>query len=345
LEQYEHGGDVYGHPGVRLDFSVSTNPLGLPDQVRRALVSRADEYEKYPDPKCRELRHAISRKENVPEDWILCGGGAADLIYRLCYAVKPREALVCAPSFSEYGRALEQAGCKAKYHFLPEEKRFELTGDIEKKITPDTDMIFLCHPNNPTGRLIPGNLLGRVISLAGKNRAVTVVDECFLDFTNGDSAKSYLENSPGLVILKAFTKFYSMAGLRLGYLMTRDKALLNGVRDAGQCWSVSVPAQIAGVAALSGQDWAEKTRRLVREERRFLSEGLRDLGLTVFPSDANFLLFRSEKPLYTSLLRKGILIRSCENFKGLDLSYFRVGVKTRAENIALTEAVKEIVYG
>jgi len=340
LERHEHGGDVYGNPDVILDFSVNTNPLGLPDEVREALVSRMNEFARYPDPQCRELRAAIARHEAVPEDWVLCGNGAADLIYRLCYAAKPRTALVCAPTFSEYERALEQVGCQITHYTLTAENEFALSDAIEEWLVPGIDILFLCHPNNPTGRLIPAELMERILRRARENRMMVIVDECFLDFTDGVSAKRYLEDMPELVVLKAFTKMYAMAGLRLGYLLAADKSLINKVTAAAQCWSVSVPAQIAGVAALACTDWPDKTRRLVAEERRFLSERLRSFEMTVSPSDANFILVRSKRPLYEPLLQKGILIRRCENFKGLGGSYCRIGVKTRAENIRLIQAVK-----
>ena len=345
MERYEHGGDIYGNPGVRLDFSVNTNPLGLPKAVGEALIARVEEFALYPDPQCRELRRAIAFHESVRENWVLCGNGAADLIYRLCYALNPRKALMCAPTFSEYERALEQVGCETAYHILLPENDFALSERITEQLAPGVDMLFLCQPNNPTGRLIPENLMGRVLKRARQTRTVVVADECFLDFTDGVSVKQYLEEMPGLVILKAFTKIYAMAGLRLGYLMTSDEVLLRKISDAAQCWSVSVPAQIAGVAALTCEGWPNKTRRLVVEERRFLSENFTQLGVSVFPSDANYLLLRSQRPLYRPLLQEGILIRACENFKGLDSSYCRISVKTRRENNCLIQAVKELLYG
>jgi threonine-phosphate decarboxylase len=345
MERYEHGGDIYGNPAVRLDFSVNTNPLGLPDAVLGALVSRADEFARYPDPLCRELRAAIAGYEDVPADLILCGNGAADLIYRICYAVKPRRALVCAPTFSEYERALNLVGCRVTHHVLTDENEFALTDEILERLVPGVDALFLCHPNNPTGRLIPSELMERILTFARQNGTLVVADECFLDFTNGESAKKHLGNMPNLIVLKAFTKIYAMAGLRLGYMLASDPALLAGVSAAAQCWSVSVPAQIAGVAAVACADWRDKTRRLADEERRFLSESLQELGPTVFKSDANYLLLRSDRPLYEPLLQRGILIRKCENFRGLDGSYYRVGVRTRAENTSLVHAVKESLHG
>ena len=342
MERFDHGGDIYGNPGITLDFSVNTNPLGMPDTVRRALISHVDEFSKYPDPHCRELCAAIARYENVRPDWVVCGNGAADLIYRLCYAVKPNQALVCAPTFSEYERALEQVGCRTTHNTLTKENGFALTGEIVEQLIPDTDILFLCNPNNPTGRLIPEDLMVRILKKAQVTRTTVVVDECFLDFTDGKSAKRYMEEMPGLVILKAFTKIYAMAGLRLGYILNSDPGLHDKIVSAAQCWSVSVPAQIAGVAALSCTGWIEKTRRLVSEERHFLSESLSGFEIEVFTSDANFLLMRSECPLYEPLLKKGFLVRSCGNFNGLDSSHFRIGVKTHEDNSRLINAIREV---
>lgn len=345
MQRYEHGGDIYANPHVTLDFSVNTNPMGMPAAVGQELLSRVAEYARYPDPACRELRAAISLHENVPQDWILCGNGAADLIYRLCYAVKPRKALVLAPTFSEYERALEQVDCQVMYHMLKADNQFALTSEIEKQLIPGIDMLFLCHPNNPTGRLIQADVMGHILHRASENGTIVIVDECFLDFTDGLSAKQYLNNMPTIVVLKAFTKMYSLAGLRLGYLLTADRTLLDKTSNAAQCWSVSVPAQIAGRAALTSANWPQKTRRLIAEEHHFLSEGLCELGITVFPGDANFLLLRCKIPLYELLLQKGILIRACENFRGLDGSYFRVSVRQRSENNRLLQAIKEIIRG
>jgi len=345
MRRYEHGGDVYGNPHIELDFSVNTNPLGMPNTVREALIFHFDTYTRYPDSQCRELRSAISRHENVPEDYILCGNGAADLIYRLCYALRPCKALVLAPTFSEYERALEQVDCQVSYHFLKMENQFELTDDILGEITPDIDILFLCNPNNPTGRLVPSDLLESVLTRAKKNHTTVVVDECFLDFTAGESAKSYLEEAPGLIVLKAFTKIYAMAGLRLGYIIASDTELLDKTNAAAQCWSVSTPAQIAGLAALNCTGWIDKTRRLVVEEREFLRDSIGRMGITVYRSEANYLLLQSERPLYKPLLEKGILIRACENFAGLDASFYRIGIKKREENKRFLQALREVLNG
>jgi threonine-phosphate decarboxylase len=340
MDRFEHGGDIYGNPNVRLDFSVNVNPLGMPQEVRRALTADVDEYIDYPDPACRALRNAIAAHEGVPQDYILCGNGAADLIYRLCYAVRPRNALIPAPTFSEYERALEQTGCEITRHVTKVADNFALTEEFVQKINPGVDIIFLCSPNNPTGRLIDERLLEQIIRRASECNSTVVTDECFLDFTRGVSVKKYLNDFPNLCVLKAFTKIYAMAGLRLGYMLTANKRLLEKTEAAGQSWSVSVPAQRAGLTALSCEGWAESTRKLIERERAFLTDTLNGLGIAVYPSDANFLLLRAEKPLYGPLLKERILIRRCGNFFGLDERYYRICVKTRKENLQLTEACR-----
>jgi threonine-phosphate decarboxylase len=345
MEFFSHGGDIYTNPCVSLDFSVNTNPLGMPKEVVNALISRVGEFERYPDTKNTELISKISQSEHVPEEKILCANGAADLIYRLCAVTAPKTALVCAPTFSEYERALRSVGCKMFYHGLKEEENFDITADIEDKIDRDLDMIFLCNPNNPTGRLINEDILYGILKRTHMYGTRVIIDECFLDFTQGTSAVKYLDEFPKLVILKAFTKIYAMAGLRLGYILTSDADLLSKLSDIAQCWSVSVPAQIAGSAALSCKDIITKTRELIAVERDFLHNGLTKLGIKVYDSHANFLLLKCEKPLYKPLLDRGILIRECGNFRGLSGDYYRIAVKKHEENIRLIEQISEALYG
>jgi threonine-phosphate decarboxylase len=203
-------------------------------------------------------------------------------------------------------------------------------------------MAFLCNPNNPTGRLIAPELLADILRRCRELRILLVMDECFLPFTPAESLAANLGTS--LVVLKAFTKTFSMAGLRLGYILAADAALISAVADTGQCWSVSAPAQAAGLAALECTDWVEQSRVIIDTEREFLARELEDAGFKVFDSDANFLLFRSDASLKEELIRKGILIRNCGNFHGLDEHYYRVCVKQREQNERLMAAIREVLH-
>ncbi len=345
MQRYEHGGDIYGESGIRLDFSVSTNPLGLPTAVKEALASHIPDYAHYPDPSCRALRWALAARQGLSPDMVLCGNGASELILALCASLRPRAMLTLAPTFSEYERAALLFGNAMRQHILRPETGFALTEQILATLTPGTGLLFLCNPNNPTGRLAEPPLLGKIIAACGENRTLLVLDECFIDLSQGSSLLPQLKNHPHLLILQAFTKTYAMAGLRLGQLYCGDTVLLARVAAFCPTWSVSAPAQAAGLAALGETDWLEQSRQLVVRERAFMSAGLAALGLTVYPSDANFLLVKSPRPLATPLRAHGILIRDCANFTGLDGCYSRIGLKTRVENQALLSAMEEVVHG
>ena len=338
----QHGGDVYGG-GITLDFSANTNPLGTPPSVLEAVCRALPRLHRYPDPYCRRLVQAIAGHEQVPASYILCGNGAADLIYTYCAALRPRTAVELAPTFGEYGAGLAQVGCRVERYFLHQAQNFDLDERFlsfleEKK----PEVVFLCNPNNPTGRLIPLPLLEQILQYCAAQGARLFLDECFLDLTeDGVSAKSLLAAHPELLILKAFTKSYGMAGIRLGYCLCADNALLRRMAAASPPWNVSSPAQSAGEAALAERDFLQRTLSLVHTERRWLTDNLTALGFWVCPSHANYLLFRGPLGLREGLLQQGIAIRGCGNYNGLGDGWYRIAVRPHGENEALITAIRQ----
>ena len=345
-----HGGDwagyseEYGAPP--LDFSANVSPLGVPQGVRQAIAGAAQTADRYPDPLCRSLCRKLAAHENVPESWLLCGNGAADLIFRAVLAQKPRKALLTAPTFAEYEAALTVCGCRTESYPLREETGFCLDDGFLQAIVPGVDMVFLCEPNNPTGVSSPREFLLRVLERCSRCGALLMLDECFADFLEEPeqhTMKSALAQFPNLVILKAFTKLYAMAGVRLGYALCADGQLVEKMRDAGQPWAVSSLAQAAGEAALDETAYVGKVRRMVQRERPWMTRQLTQLGLRVVPGEANYLLFRCPVPLVQPLRERGILLRSCSNYHGLDETWYRTAVRTHEENIRLIQALSEVV--
>ena len=341
-----HGGDVYGRP-VTLDVSVNTNPLGPPPGVVRAVVDAAQLLDRYPDPHCRRLVAALADREGVPEEAILCGAGAAELIFSFCAALRPRTALELAPTFSEYAAALAAAGCRVARCALEEEQGFALTEKLLEELERKScEVVFLCNPNNPTGRLIPPALLESILALCERRGGWLFVDECFLELSDGGRGTSLaplLRPGRRLFLLRAFTKSYAMAGLRLGYCLCGEGALLERMGRQTQPWNVSVPAQAAGLAALGEEAYLRESRALIQSERRYLREGLEALGLTVCSSQANYLLVKSPAELSGPLLDRGILIRDCANYRGLGPGWYRTAVRRREENRTLLNALGEIL--
>ena len=345
MPTYTHGGDIWAYDRPMLDFSANLHPLGMPPQVAQAARDAVAGAVHYPDPLCRALRAAIARRDSVSEDQILCGGGAADLIVRLCLALRPKTALVTAPTFSEYEGGLNLVGCAVRRHMLRGEEDFDLTEAILPAITADLDLLFLCTPNNPTGRLPDPALLRAVLRRCGETGTRLVLDECFLELTDGEAATDLLRENRQLFLLRAFTKTYAIPGLRLGYGLCADTALLDAMFRAGQPWAVSTVAQAAGVAACALPQWPEAGREFLRRERPKLLAGLRALGLTVWEGSANYLLFRAQGDftLKERLEGQNILIRSCANYAGLGADYYRTAVRTGPDNEQLLRALKEVL--
>ena len=156
LPTYVHGGDIQTyidrHGFAPLDLSANINPFGIPDAVCAAMHRAVDNCTQYPDPFCRAARQAIGAREGVNPDFLYCGNGAADLIYRLALALRPRRALLPAPTFAEYAAALETVDCDVQRFLLREENDFAVTDGFVDAIDDGTDAVFLCQPNNPTGR-------------------------------------------------------------------------------------------------------------------------------------------------------------------------------------------------
>lgn len=344
-----HGGSC--RDDVRLDFSVNLNPLGLPRTVMQALREGMTGWNAYPDPECRKLVRQLAARLQLGEKQIVCGNGAAELIYLLVQAVRPGCVLVQAPSFSEYERAAAGIGCEVRQAALRQEENFTVDmRELTVQIGPDVDMVFLCNPNNPTGRAVSADEVALLAEACEKNGSLLVLDECFCELSDDPARCSMirrLDDFPHLVILRAFTKTYAMAGLRLGYACVSDRGLAEDLKDKRQPWSVSLPAQQAAVAALADADYLDEGRAMIREGRACLSEGLARLGFTVYPSSANFLLFSDPDELWpgqlgSACLARGILLRDCRSFAGLGNGFYRIGVRAPQDNAVLLETLNAI---
>lgn len=341
---YQHGGDIYRF-NVKFDFSANISPLGIPDSVHKAAQNAIADCVNYPDVYCRELAEKIAQKEHIESHNILCGNGATDLIYRFALAKRPQKALIAVPTFSEYESALKLSGCEICFHTLSEQDNYCLTDSFLDKIDDSVDVVVLCNPNNPTGALIEMSMLQRIVKKCHQTNTFLFLDECFLDFVpygEKRSLKNYTFIYGSIMILKSFTKMYAIPGLRLGYCICSDVELMEKMRNAGQEWSVSIAAQKAGIAACDETEQITKTVQLIQQEQNYMLSEMKQMGIDCYTPSANYIFFKHQKDLYQKLLEKGILIRDCSNYKGLEQGYFRISIKTHEQNALLLEAIKEV---
>lgn len=346
MKNQVHGGNIYKYDHEVLDFSANMNPLGMPIEVKQAIIDNIHKYEAYPDPNNTELNEAIGAYYKVLKDKIVCGNGAADIIFRIAIGLRPKKGLVLAPTFAEYEEALTSVGCQVSHYYLSKEDNFKLDDGFMEKIDNSLDIVFLCNPNNPTGIPLGKDRVLKIAKKCEECNVILVVDECFTDFLKEEEKYSIIpevEKLKNVVILKAFTKMYAMAGLRLGFCISSTAQLAEKIENTLQPWSVSTVASVAGVAALERKDFVEKTKEYISKNREILIDGLEKLGMEVVPSLANYILFKTEKNIEEPLKEKNILIRDCSNYINLNQGYYRIAVKSQADNNKLLDSLREIL--
>jgi threonine-phosphate decarboxylase len=350
----EHGGDVYTwaqkariDPAEIIDFSASINPLGPPASVRKAFQKSYNEVSRYPDPYGEELKKALAKHHEMKPTEILLGNGSTQLVYLLCFALRPRKALVVGPAFSEHANALTLAGAKVRFLSLTPNDDFRFsTEDFMSAWGKADDMAFLTTPNSVTGRLIPRAEIEKIARIALLKKRFLVIDEAFIDFVEEESVKQLIWDNPYVIILRSLTKYYALPGLRLGYLLAHSRRVAQFAAYL-EPWSVNGPAQKVALACLADARFRLNTERWLHRERSYLAQALIALKrFQPYPSNANFLLVRiannaSAVGLHSFLLNKKILIRFCNSFAALGSDHFRVAVKRRKDNRRLLEALTE----
>ncbi|ROP59241.1 L-threonine O-3-phosphate decarboxylase [Enterobacter sp. BIGb0383] len=350
-----HGGNIREaaawlgiDPQQLLDFSANINPLGMPGALKQALCQNMDLLERYPDPAYPGLYQALAAHHQLPAAWLLAGNGETEVIYTLVQMLAPRRAMLVAPGFAEYRRALQQVDCQIETFLLTEAEGWQLTESILPALTAELDCLFLCTPNNPTGLMPDESLLLEIVARCRQLNIALIVDEAFLDFLPDRSGLiPHLASNPHLWVLRSLTKFYAIPGLRLGYLLNSDPQAVAQLRERQMPWTINALAALAGEVILEDKAYQQATLRWLNAERPRLCQRLRALsGVTVLEGQANYLFLRCDVAgldLQRALLEQHVLIRSCANYPGLDERYFRVAVRSAGENDRLVEAFEQVL--
>jgi adenosylcobyric acid synthase len=346
-----HGGNLRllaeaaGLPRERiLDFSANINPLGPPEWLRPTISAAVESLVHYPDPDCAALRAAAAERYSTGLDEVLAGNGSTELLYLLPRVLGCKRAVVPVPSYADYASAARLAGLAVETLPLREADGFRLDPAALESRLRGGEAVFLGQPNNPTGLAVPADELR---ALAGRHpKTCFVLDEAFVDFTAGLESLA-LRRPANVVVLLSLTKIFAIPGLRLGCALASPE-IARRVREIQPPWSVNALAEAVGAAALADRAYVERTRAFVAGQRERLAASLGALGgFTVYPGQANFLLLRIDRPglgaaeLARRTLARGVAVRTCGNFEGLDDRFFRVAVRTEAENERLLAALGE----
>ena len=362
-----HGGNIFaasrrtGIPPERIiDFSASINPLGVPESAARLMKRSIDRLPPhYPDPFSEGLAASIARRLGVGADTVICGNGSTELIYLVPRALGPSKVLITAPTFGEYERACRNGGAgeivtfalkgDESFDLRPEEFIEAMAGGDGPRGRPGRskkkpcDMAFLCNPNNPTGRLVEKQTVREIAGAAREVSCCLVVDEAFIDFCPAESVVEEVERNPWLVVFRSMTKFYALAGLRIGYGVFHP-SLVERIKAYKEPWTVNALAQYAGSAVLEDRVYEEASRKAMEREKFFMEAGLARIGIHFLPSRVNYYLLKVDRgrEVAAALEKKGILVRDCSSFDGLDGTYLRVAVRSREENERLLSEMAEV---
>lgn len=353
-----HGGEVWniiGKSALReiLDFSSNINPLGPSPKALEAIKKNLGLIPYYPDPDSTALLDAIARSFNgISRENIIAGNGSVELIYLFADAFLGRGdvALIPAPTFGEYEKAVRKAGAHPK--FVKLSPTFKVESSLFKREMKGAKAVFLCNPNNPTSMLTPQTELAEIIEHALDENTLVFLDEDFIEFVDEEKRFSFIDEIrryPNLFVLRSFTKFFGLTGLRVGYAVA-DKEIIKLLSVTKAPWNVNCLAQVAAIAALQDEKHTQETNRLIERERSFMRDELSSISsLKVYPADANFFFIDVRQTGFTAaqlknkLLSYGVLIRDCTSFAGIDEYYIRVAVKTRRENVKLLQTFKNVL--
>ncbi|HYT88446.1 MAG TPA: threonine-phosphate decarboxylase [Gemmataceae bacterium] len=343
---FRHG-DRAAAPGL-LDFSVTVNPLGPPASVLRALQSGLATVGRYPDPDCRLLTERLAAYHGCLPSEVIVGNGANDLIYAITRAVRPRQVAIAEPTYTEYLRAALQVGATVS-HWLAEGDDFQ-----PAPFDPEAaELLWLCNPNNPTGRLWPSPV-ELSAWIAAHPQTLFVIDEAFLPLLVSDedgpkrSMISWIGKLSNVVVLRSLTKQYALPGLRLGYAVAMAE-WAQRIRAEVVPWSVNALAQLAGVAALADAEYHQRTRAWLANEVPSFMKCLAGISerLQPVPSATSFVLVRLKEltaaAVAAFLGRHGVAVREASNFVGLDGRYLRLAVRTAECNERLLKLLREIL--
>jgi len=329
-----------------IDFSSNITPIGIPLSVKTNLKKNLDDIQNYPDSHSSALISNLKKYTSLQKSNLLVGNGAIEIIYNFCFAFlsKKTKVLIPVPTFQEYETAVKLSNCKISYF-----KTMNLSENIDSFISqiPLNGCVFLCNPNNPTGKLLSKKQLLTIIKTAKKLSSIVFVDECFIELVpeSNESVISYVKKYDNLFVLRSLTKSFGLPGIRIGYAAA-SKQMIEILQKIKIPWSVNSLAQNAANTALKNKSHLTKSKLVIKKELKYLKNKIAKLdGFECHDSSTNFILIKTKydsTKLQKKLLKHKILIRDCKNFRGLNNHYIRIAVKSHKDNLKLVRALEII---
>lgn len=353
LDACTHGGlhSIDNIGKIRLDFSSNINPLGISNKVIKKITKNINNIScTYPDPKCKELKKKISEYlgQDITPDWITVGNGATELIHQVVRSF-PYNAIIPIPTFCEYELAVRRSQLKVDFIRYSENFQVDWKCLLNKFKKRDKSIVFLCNPNNPTGTIVPIEIINSILNKIKNKDTIIFIDESFIEFVSNHKQYSMISQiiaTSNVLVLRSMTKSFGLAGLRLGYLVANPN-LLKKINQNQIAWNVNSIAQLAGVEALKDQEHLIKAKLMIEKEKNRLRKRIKQTmkNLKSYDSAANYLLIElkdgDSKSFRDKLLDNfGILVRDCSSFRGLSDKFIRIAIRTPYENDILLKSLE-----
>ncbi len=329
-----------------IDFSSNISPIGTLSSIKKTLKKNIENITHYPDPASSTVISSLKKYTNLEKSNLVVGNGAIEILYNFCSAFLSRETrvLIPVPTFQEYETAAKLNECKISYF-----KTMDLSVDLDIFISkiPKNGCVFICNPNNPTGKLLSKNQMLKIIKKAKKLSTLVFVDECFIEMVPeyNDSVISHVKKYTNLFVLRSLTKSFALPGIRIGYAASSQE-IVEILQKIKIPWSVNLLAQDAANIALKNKSHLVKSNSVIKKESNYLTNQINKLnGFDCYDSATNFILIKIKKnstQLQKKLLEHKILIRDCKNFRGLNDHHIRIAVKSHKENLKLVKALEKI---
>ena len=336
------------NPAEVLDFSASINPLGPPLALQSEL--QKVDLTTYPDPECLKLREAIGQHLDIDPSLIFVGNGSTEIIHLIARLYLghepggPESVFILTPTYDEYRGASElmrskiiSLDCEPNPPFSWDWDTVFKTIRIQKPA-----LTFLCNPNNPTGVYTERDDITKLASTLADVGGILVIDEAYANFVEGRWESESLTQYGNVILLRSMTKDYALTGLRLGYSIASPE-ITKMLASLQPDWSVNSLAQVAGIVALTDNNYLINSRQAIKDIKTYLISELESQGFNIPIPNANFILVETKDAhkLRTQLLMKGIVVRDCTSF-GLP-NYVRVGIRKLQDCKQLVVSMQELI--
>lgn len=352
MNRFAHGGDVWhGSPGDWLDFSSNTNALGCPDFVRQAMLGAMDEVAYYPQVSMERAIRGLRRMLSVSPECVLPTNGGIGALELAITTHRLSRVVAVTPAFVEYERIARKHGIPfAGVSMLKDRHTVAFPVEMLEKTLQSGDMLIVCNPSNPIGYGADHDVMAQVLALTETRQAILLVDEAFIDFTEGLSVRHWVRKHPRLIVAGSLTKIFTIPGVRIGYLLAQPDSIA-ALKAYQTPWVLSVFADRVAAAVGMSQSFIRETVARAADARHRFKTSLEGLGLFVYDSCANYLLLDlapigiTAAALAETLRKHHILVRDCENYEGLDAYHMRVAVKSDADNERLIDQLTQVLRG